>query len=185
MNPSATSRAARFFHSVERGQTRPKVRVFAEQRLLFPLTRGRPSHLPHEMHDRVAMRDIDIELVECVAAKRFEIFLSFYLDIMPCQIGTQLVAIGTEFIGNRRKKDADRHARVAQNSRPAFHISGVRQSTGYRALRAHHPRSYAGRGPRGSCGRDGGAEIFVPGAMVSAVLSVIGLMRCFSGVKSK
>ena len=95
---------------VERGRTRRKIRVFAEQRLLFPLAWGGPSHLPHEMHDRVAMRDIDIELVECVAAKPLEIFLNFYLDIVPCQIGTQLIAIGAEFIGNRRKKDADRHA---------------------------------------------------------------------------
>jgi hypothetical protein len=50
------------------------------------------------------MRDIDIELVECVAAKRLEIFRDFYLDIVPSQIGTQLIAIGAEFIGNRRKK---------------------------------------------------------------------------------
>jgi len=40
-----------------------------------------------KMHHRVAVRDIKIELVERVTADCLEIFLNFYFNIMPCQIG--------------------------------------------------------------------------------------------------
>ena len=96
---------ARAQNVIERGQTRRKIRVFAEQTLLFSLARGRPGHLPNEMHHRVTVRDIDIELVQRVAAKRLEILLNLHLDIMPCQIGTQLVAISPELVRNRREID--------------------------------------------------------------------------------
>jgi hypothetical protein len=107
---------------VERGQICREIGVFVEQRLLLALARGSPGHLPDEIHYRVAVTDVGIELVERVAAERLEILLNLHLDIVPRQIETQLVAISAEFIGNRRKKDADRHARTTQNSGRAFHI---------------------------------------------------------------
>jgi hypothetical protein len=50
------------------------------------------------MHNRVTVLDVDIELVERVAAESLEIFLDFHLDIMPCQIGTQLIAVSAELV---------------------------------------------------------------------------------------
>src|SRR5690349_7274121 len=62
------------------------------------------------MHHRVAMRDIDVELVERVAAQPLEVFLDLHLDVVACQIDAQAVAVGPEFVGNGREEDADRHA---------------------------------------------------------------------------
>jgi hypothetical protein len=39
-----------------------------------PFVRRRAAHVANEVHDGVAMSDVDIELVEGVAAKIFEVF---------------------------------------------------------------------------------------------------------------
>jgi hypothetical protein len=67
------------------------------------------------------MRDIDIELVERVAAECLEILLNLHLDVVPCQIGTQLVAVSAELVRNRREKDPDRHAGVTP--RAGYHFT--------------------------------------------------------------
>ena len=53
------------------------------------------------MHHRVAMGDINIQLVERVAAKPLEILLNLHRYIVPCQIMAQLVAVAAKFVGNR------------------------------------------------------------------------------------
>ncbi len=47
------------------------------------LTRSGSSHVAGEMHHGVAIRDIDIELVERVAAKVLEVLLHLHFDIVP------------------------------------------------------------------------------------------------------
>jgi hypothetical protein len=59
------------------------------------------------MHHGVAMGDVDIELVERVAAEVLEILLHLYFDVVPREVGAELVAIGAEFVGNSREKNLD------------------------------------------------------------------------------
>ena len=53
------------------------------------------------MHYRVAMGDVDVELIERVAAKPFAVLLNFYLDIMPCQVDAQFITVEAKLVGNR------------------------------------------------------------------------------------
>ena len=45
------------------------------------------------MHHGVAMGDIDIELVERLAAEVFEVLLYLHFDIGPCKIGAKQITI--------------------------------------------------------------------------------------------
>lgn len=60
-----------------------------------------------QMHHRVAMGDIDIELVQRPAAEVVEVLLYLHLDIVAPQIAAQQIAITAEFVlrgHNRRSK---------------------------------------------------------------------------------
>jgi len=46
------------------------------------------------------MGDVDIELVERVAAEILEILLHLHFDIVPREVGAELVAIGAEIVGS-------------------------------------------------------------------------------------
>lgn len=112
-------------------QPRRKIRVFAKQPPLLPLARSGPSHLSHEVHHRVAMSDVDVEFVERVAAKPLEVLLNLYLDIMPCQVGAQLITVAAKLVGNCREKDTNRHVGAAPRRKPAFPISPQGRSRFY------------------------------------------------------
>ena len=57
--------------------------MFGHQRALLAPVCGSAAHVAHEMHDRVAMADVDVELVERVAAEILEILLYLNRDIVP------------------------------------------------------------------------------------------------------
>ena len=62
--------------------------------------RGGPGHLPHQMHHRIAMGDVSVELRQRVVPEPLEIFLHLYRDILPRQIAAQLFPVKKEFIGD-------------------------------------------------------------------------------------
>ena len=99
----------------QRRQLVSQVGIFGEQRALLPLSRLGTGHVADKMHDGVAMGDVDIELVERVAAEVLEILLHLHFDIVPREVGAKLIAIGTELVGNSREKNLDRH-----HARPQF-----------------------------------------------------------------
>ena len=68
------------------------------------------------MHHGVAMGDIDVQLVECIAPEVLKILLHFHFDIVPRKIGAQPIAIVAEFIGDGREKNLHRHERAAPQS---------------------------------------------------------------------
>ena len=59
----------------QRRQLVSQIGIFGEQRALLPLSRLGAAHVSDKMHHGVAMGDIDVELVERVAAKILEILL--------------------------------------------------------------------------------------------------------------
>jgi hypothetical protein len=46
------------------------------------------------------MRNVEIELIQRVAAEVLEVLLHHYFHIVPCELGAQRLTIVTEFIGN-------------------------------------------------------------------------------------
>ena len=58
----------------------------ATSALLLAFVCGSAAHVAHEMHDRVAMGDVDVELVERVAAEVLEVLLYLNRDIVPTEI---------------------------------------------------------------------------------------------------
>ena len=80
------------------------------------LTRIGAGHVAGEMHHGVTVRDIDIELLERVAADGYEVLLHLHFDIGPRQVRSQLIAIGAELIRNGREKNRDRHDARPQSS---------------------------------------------------------------------
>ena len=107
----------------QRRQLVSQIGIFGEQRALLPLSRLGAAHVSDKMHHGVAMGDIDIELVERVAAEILEILLHLHFDIVPREVGAQLVAIEAEFVGNSREKDLDRHRRTPAIQSSAITIS--------------------------------------------------------------
>jgi hypothetical protein len=73
------------------------------------LARIGAGHVAGKVHHGIAMPDIDIELVERVAAEVFEVLLHLYFDIVPRQVRSQVIAIGAELIRNGREKNLHRH----------------------------------------------------------------------------
>src|ERR1700733_5136368 len=65
------------------------------------------------MHHSVAIGDVDVKLVERIAAEVLEVLLHLHRDIVTRQILDQEVKIGPELARNRRKKDADSHSALA------------------------------------------------------------------------
>ena len=63
-----------------------KVGMFGEQRASFAIRRISTRHAADEMNHCVAMGDIDIELVECVAAEVLEVLLHLHFDIVPREV---------------------------------------------------------------------------------------------------
>jgi hypothetical protein len=123
----------------ERRQFGLKVGIFGEQRLLLPLIRRGATHFADEMHDRVAMGDVDVELVERIAAEILEVLLHLHGDIVPRQIAAQLIPVNPELVGNSRKKDADRHA--ARRSSSAWTLPHIHNAEhGAAALRGQRRR---------------------------------------------
>jgi hypothetical protein len=51
------------------------------------------AHVANQMHDRVAMGDIDVELVEHIAAEVVEVLLHLHRDIMPRQIMDEQITV--------------------------------------------------------------------------------------------
>jgi hypothetical protein len=98
-----------FERFAERRQFAPKIGMFGEQRLLLPFIRRSAAHVANEVQDGVAMSDVDIELVEGVAAKIFEVFLHLHSDILPREVMDELIPVSPELVGNRREKDHYRH----------------------------------------------------------------------------
>ena len=95
------NRGAAVQRLAQRRQFFRDIRIFGEQRGLLARVRGSASHVADKMHDSVAMGDIDIELIERVAAEVLEILLHLHMDIVPFEIGAQQIAIGAKFIRNR------------------------------------------------------------------------------------
>jgi hypothetical protein len=77
------------------------------------LARIGAGHVAGEMRHGVTVGDIDIELIECVAAEVLEVLLHLHLDIVPRQIRSQLIAIDAELIRNGREKNLRRHERAS------------------------------------------------------------------------
>ena len=101
---------------VERRQFVGQIGIFRAQRAQCVLARIGAGHVADEMHHAVAMGDIDIKLVERVAAEVFEVLLHLHFDIVPRQVGSQLIAIGAELIRNGREKNLRRHDAGPQSS---------------------------------------------------------------------
>jgi hypothetical protein len=93
----------------ERRQLVRQIREFRPQFAQRSLRRIRAGDVADEMHHGVAIRDIDIELVERVAAKVLEVLLHLHFDIVPREVGAQLFAISAELIRNGREKNLHRH----------------------------------------------------------------------------
>jgi hypothetical protein len=88
----------------------------------------------NEMNNGVAMGDIDVELIECVAAEVLKILLHLHFHIVPRKIAAQIITIGAEFIGYSRKRNFDRHECVPAKliwTRPLFHIPGLTEIVGF------------------------------------------------------
>ena len=92
----------------ERRQVGDEIGIFRQQRVDVALERRRAGHVADEMHDAIAMRDIDVELVERVAAEVLEVLLHLHFDVVPREVGAELIAIGAELVGDRRQKDLHR-----------------------------------------------------------------------------
>ena len=60
--------------------------MLGEQRLLLRAVRRCAAHVADQMHDSVAMGDVDVELVQRNAAEVLEVLLHLHRDIMPRQI---------------------------------------------------------------------------------------------------
>jgi hypothetical protein len=83
--------------------------MFGEQPLLLPFVRHGAAHLADQMHDRVAMRDTGVELVQRIAAEVLEVFLHLHSDVLPREVMNEVIAVRAKLVGDRRKKDYDRH----------------------------------------------------------------------------
>ena len=84
--------------------------MFGEQRSLLRFVRRGAAHVADEMHDGVAMGDVDVELVERVAAEVLEVLLHLHCDIVPREVMDELIAIGAELVGNGRNQCVFRHS---------------------------------------------------------------------------
>ncbi|MGA2493178.1 MAG: hypothetical protein ABSF67_09535 [Roseiarcus sp.] len=104
----------------ERRQVNDEIGTFRQQRLDVALERRRAGHVADEMHDAVAMRDIDVEFVERVAAEVDKVLLHLHFDVGPREVGAELIAIGAELVGHRREKDLHRfrHGRARRGLFP-------------------------------------------------------------------
>jgi len=72
--------------------------MFGEQRLLLPLVRRRAAHVAHQMHNSVAVGDVDVELVERIAAEVLEVLLDLHRDVLPREVAVELIPIVAEFV---------------------------------------------------------------------------------------
>ena len=55
----------------------------------------------------------EIEQLERVAAEILEVLLHLHSNVLPREVMDELVAVVAKLIGNRREKNADRHAAAA------------------------------------------------------------------------
>ena len=74
--------------------------MLGDQRSLLPFVRRSSAHVAHEMHDRVAVGDVGVELVEHIAAKVLEVLLHLHRDVMPREIMDELIPVSPELVGN-------------------------------------------------------------------------------------
>ena len=100
-----------------------KVRVFDQQRLDLRRAGRGPRHIADQMHDGVAMADIDVQLVQRVAAKALEVLLDFDLDVVALQVAREFVAVEAKFVRDGGQEDGDRHARGAVGNASVSHVS--------------------------------------------------------------
>ena len=57
------------------------------------------------MHDAIAMGDVDVELVQRVAAKVDEVLLHLHFDVVPREVLAQQITIAAaELVGDRERK---------------------------------------------------------------------------------
>src|ERR1700677_446898 len=91
--------------------------MFGEQRFLLRFVGHSAAHVANEMHNRVAMGNVDVELVERIAAEILETLLNLHGDVMPCQIAFEFDAVVAELVGNGRKKDHYRHEGLSLSER--------------------------------------------------------------------
>ena len=98
--------------AAERRQALREIGIFGDQRFLLACVRCGAAHLADEMHHRIAVRDIGVELVERVAAEVLEALLDLHRDVVPRQVAFELDAVSAELVRHRRQEDADRHART-------------------------------------------------------------------------
>jgi hypothetical protein len=82
-----------------------QIGIFGEQRVQLSRARIGTGHAAHEMNHGVAIGDIDVELVERVAAEVLEILLHLHFDIVPREISAELIAIDAKLVGNGREKN--------------------------------------------------------------------------------
>jgi hypothetical protein len=103
----------------ERRQALREIGIFGDERFLLACVGCGAAHLADEMDHRIAMRDIDIKLVERVAAEVLEALLDLHRDVVPRQVAFELDAVSAELVRHRRQKNADRHARrLFERGRP-------------------------------------------------------------------
>ena len=70
----------------ERRQTRRQIGIFPSSACCSGSPGADPAISPTRCDHGVAMGDVDIKLVERVAAQPLKVFLDFHLDVMACQI---------------------------------------------------------------------------------------------------
>ena len=93
----------------ERRQFTVKVGMFGDQGALLPLVCSRPAHVANQVNHAVAFGDVGVELVERIAAEVLEVFLHLHRNVLSGEVAAQLIPISSEFVGNGRKEDHDRH----------------------------------------------------------------------------
>ena len=108
----------------ERRQIGDEIGIFRQQRVDVALERRRAGHVADEMHDAVAMRDIDVEFIENAAPEVLEVLLDRHFDVVPREVGAEQIAIGAELVGDRRQKDLHRF-RHGRARRGVFRVAVV------------------------------------------------------------
>ena len=83
-----------------------------EQRLHAEIRRNCPGHVPDEVHDCGASRNVIGQHAERVIAVRLEFLLDFHRNVGKREFAAQWRAIGTEFVRDTGQEKLNRHRRA-------------------------------------------------------------------------
>jgi hypothetical protein len=122
--------------------------MFGDQGALLPLVCSRPAHVANQVNQAVAFGDVGVELVERIAAEILEVLLHLHRNVLSGEVAAELIPISSEFVGNGRKEDADRHGARSVGA-PSCHIAAKRNTAGRRCTaksqELRHWRAYEAR----------------------------------------